>query len=535
MEINKENLIKHSALFLAGVFFVLWVVFGKSIPVICTDASRLATMDSLVNYSTFEISDSQFIGTCDKIRIPPHGEGGKYISDKPPLLSVWGAGIYFVLKSIGLDFRTDLEIVFRVMTFFFSVLPGFLIFFFLHLYLSGHKVSLENRVWIYVASVFGTLILPYTMVLQNHTICAAFLLGSYVYLENPRKRKWSEALTISGALLGLAVAMDLNAIFFGLSFSLLCIYLHRKQPSLIFTFLINAFIPVFITWLLFYQISGKWVPFVNQPEGYFYDGSPLPRINNIGGYDDKPLGASEYLLYFWQGFLGYKGMFSHSIALVLGFLGLGMWAKKDRSLLPHAITIVATILVLWAFLGFKIPITFGGANFGFRYMAIWMPLVVLFAFKVFEEKGGAAWMKVVILISVVTSGLGMLSPWQIHKFKQLDLDNFDFLLVNDIQSNPYMQYEKTFEPYQDEIKRLKSNLTHDSLMKLAFLYYQAQRPAEALGYLDLINKENPDRECYKGILFSKRGLNLADILQRHVEKCPKEQWAELSQKMGLEK
>jgi hypothetical protein len=59
------------------------------------DASRLATVESLVDYHTLAINQSRWFpdAACDKIKIP----GGPYYSDKPPTLALLLAVPYFAL------------------------------------------------------------------------------------------------------------------------------------------------------------------------------------------------------------------------------------------------------------------------------------------------------------------------------------------------------------------------------------------------------------------------------------------------------
>ncbi len=529
----KKIVVSHPIRTLAFALVVVWIFFGKSLPVICTDGSRLATIESLVHRGTFDISESMFISTCDKFRVPAHGENGKYYSDKPPVLSMVGAAAYFVSKFFGLDFRKDLPVLYRLIDFVLVILPILLTLYWMNLYLNAHQIRPEIQFWVCLAAVFGTLVLPYAMVIQNHVAAAAALLGAYIYLENPMKIKTLKALSLSGLLLGLGISMDLNMVFFAGTFTLVCLWYHaRSERTACISFLVLEAIPVALTWYFFWLITGEWKPFVSQVEKFFYAGSTLPKINFMGGYDSTPLTMTDYGIYLWQALLGYKGLFSHSIALALGFWGAILLLRKRDKLSLHLAAVVIAIVALLGFLMIAVPITYGGSNFGFRYMTIWMPLIMLFAAFLFREKGVLPMFQVIIGLSILTSSAGLASPWLIHKFKQLDLDTFDFLLVADEASNPYFQLDKTIGS-QPEIPKLKANLTRENLIKLAFLHYQMVRPTEALGYLQLLGDSDPEGNCYSAIIFSKRGLNLEDLMNKHVAKCPPEMWKELSDKMGL--
>ena len=60
------------------------------------DASRLATVEALVDYRTWAIDDSIFAGTKDKLFI-----GGRYYSDKSPVPALYLGGVYQVYRWLG--------------------------------------------------------------------------------------------------------------------------------------------------------------------------------------------------------------------------------------------------------------------------------------------------------------------------------------------------------------------------------------------------------------------------------------------------
>ncbi len=535
MTLTKENLLKYPATGVAICLLLLWITFGKTYPVLCTDGTRLATMESLVHRHTIEISDSMFVNTCDKFRIPAHGEGGKYYSDKPPVLTFIGAGVYYALNLIGLDIRKDLAIVYRCIDFVLVILPILFILYLMHLYLNAHAVPLMIQWWVYGGAILATQVLPFAMTIQNHVPAAALLLASYFCLENPLHWKPMKAVSLSGLALGLGISVDLNLVFFAMTFVPLILWNNYKKDFLAcISYLVLLGLPILFTWYFFWMVTGKWEAFVSQVDLFLYQGSVIPRFSLKGGYDDNPLKIKDYLIYLWHATVGYKGLFSHSIALVFGFWGLTLCAKKENKLFLHSLAIFISLIVLQAFLMISVPITFGGSNFGFRYMVIWMPLVMLFSWHFYKEVGITPLVKFLFFLSVVTSSTGISSPWMIHKFNQIDLDNFDFLLASSETNNPYMQYEKMAAPHEAEIAALKSNLTRENLIKLGFIYYQLIRPAEAIGYLQLLGENDPEGNCYQAIIFSKRGLNHEDLFQRHVAKCQKEKWLELSKQFNIE-
>lgn len=521
----KDIALQRPAVFCALVLLAVWGFFGKSMPFICNDGSRLATIESLATRGTFEISDSMFIETCDKVRIPPHGEGGRYFSDKPPFLSILGAAIYKVLRAGGVDLRTDLRFVYRVLTLLLVVFPALGILYFMSLYFTARAVPLEHRLWIYLLAIFGTLVLPYSLVINNHVPAAALLLGSFVFLEK-------RALGLSGLCLGLAISADLSAAIFGLAFGLYLFFQKGRHKFEILRFAFFLALPISATFLIMRFNTGSWRPYVVQPGAYLYEGSVVPRSVVFGGAETGLLPLRSYLLFLWHSLLGYRGVFSHSIGLVFGFSALlKMYERKDEKRV--ALLILIPVGLLAAFITFQMPISFGGSSYGSRYMILWMPLVVLFGYRVFERQGVQWWMKAVVGVSILTSAAGILSPWLIHKWNPLELDTFDFISVFESTNNPYKLYEAAFRPYESEMEELQTKRDSPSFLRLAFIHYVNHRPAEALGYLQLMGERDSsqmDWHCYTAQIFSKKGIGLTDLMQRNLVGCPAKLWEKLNAK-----
>ncbi len=85
-------------------FFVL-TIFTKTGVIDWLDSSRMATIESLVERGTFSIDESRFMkDRHDKIYINctyhPERVCGHYYSEKPPVLSFFSAGLYFILYNI---------------------------------------------------------------------------------------------------------------------------------------------------------------------------------------------------------------------------------------------------------------------------------------------------------------------------------------------------------------------------------------------------------------------------------------------------
>ena len=94
----------HYASIIFAAMLVIWFVQTKEQRDSWNDASRLATIESLVERGTWQIDQSPFLRlTGDKIFLQGH-----FYSDKPPLLQVFSAVPYSVMYHIlGLRLKPD--------------------------------------------------------------------------------------------------------------------------------------------------------------------------------------------------------------------------------------------------------------------------------------------------------------------------------------------------------------------------------------------------------------------------------------------
>ncbi len=472
-----------------------------------------------------------FVATCDKIRLSSADGTGKYYSDKTPLLAVAGAAIYFVLHSIGLDVREHLSIIYQLLTFFLVLLPALSIFYFLQLYYLSKTPgpnSSEAQLWTTLAATFGTLILPYSLVFNSHVPAAAALLGSFVLLQ-------SGSLGIAGLLLGLGLSFDPANAFFGIGFFALCFWTyHRSYLRGVLFFGLAAALPLAITMLIYWQVAGSWLPFQMQTANYFYPGSVQKAEYMVGAVSWRALTPSSILSFFWQGTVGFKGVFSHSLALILGFIPM-IQNLKSNTKRPETLAILVPITGLCLYFTFDAAHSYGGSCYGWRYMVPWMPLMALFSYDWFDRVGVHLWMKVVIIISVITSSIGMQAPWLFQKWNGTDLKTFDFISAFDEHSVPESARNHFLEPFAAEIQSLQEATDPNSQIRLAELYYQASLPSSALGTLQLLGEKTHTQEwhCYTAILFSEIGVNHPDLMVRHKAMCPPDVWMNLAAKLNL--
>ena len=213
-------------LFLFALFAA--ALLTKTGPGSAHEYSRFGTVESLVERGTFQLDDSTFVATIDKIF-----RDGHYYSHQPPLLPVIEAPVYWVLQLPGIRFDNRGR---GLMTYLFILLTNGLalsltvVVFAKLLELTG--VRNPYRDVLAVLLVFGTWLLPYGIVSNNHGV-SGLLLAALIWqllLVEWHGSTAGRALTI-GAALGLLVAIELLPVVSFLPLTLVYLAVRRDLPA----------------------------------------------------------------------------------------------------------------------------------------------------------------------------------------------------------------------------------------------------------------------------------------------------------------
>ena len=168
------------------------------------ETSRYSAVESVLERGTFAIDDS-FFTTPDKCE-----RDGHFYGDKPPLLTfgviAWGR----LLKCFGVRFleRDYYRAVYLtgVLIFVLSCLTGW--FFYLGLR-RRTRMPEGYRILMSVLSVVSTLVLSYAVTLNNHTVCAAALMGLVLLLEHCEETGLTRLRAfLAGILTGLILNLE---------------------------------------------------------------------------------------------------------------------------------------------------------------------------------------------------------------------------------------------------------------------------------------------------------------------------------------
>jgi hypothetical protein len=344
----------------------------KTDPQSAHEFSRLGTVESIVDRGTYQLDDSIFIGTLDKIY-----RNGHFYSHQPPLLPTLQAPVYWLLHLPGTAFNNRGRFV---MTYAFSLLTNgvalalTVLVFARLLTLAG--VPTPQRDWLAVLLPFGTWLLPYGLVSNSHGISALLVaqLGYLLLLIEWQGMTQARAVSI-GAVLGLLIAIEILPI---VSFApLVLIYLAMRTDlngrawSLVAA---GLAIPLLAHAIINVGITGDVIPAGFHHELFNYPGSVFDDSSLTGGLKYHSVG--EFAAYTWASLVAGKGFFTFAPLCLAGLCaGVFAWRWWSRARGPHLVLLGSVVLSLTASL--VTTNNFGGEAVGFRHATYLTPALLI--------------------------------------------------------------------------------------------------------------------------------------------------------------
>jgi hypothetical protein len=293
------------------------------------DASRLATVESLLDRGTLAIDDSIFvrvpasgikpyspdradlllIGTYDKLFV-----NGRYYSDKPLFAGVMMAALYRPLEWLGAPAPAERPDVFiRLMTIFtcglgYAVATGCL-------WMIGRRVGLAPARRLGWLAAFA--LCTYAPTYTQHVNSGAMQLGllAVMALLLTRDHRWGTwNLVALGTLAGIAFNLDFGSgpPLVGCTFALVWWQTRRLKPVATFSLGVLPWVAAGIGINDF--VGGVWKPLNMYPEHFLYPGSPFTQENLTGDLHHEPL---NLFLYAGGMLFGKHGFFNHNLPMLL--------------------------------------------------------------------------------------------------------------------------------------------------------------------------------------------------------------------------
>lgn len=405
------------ALLVLLVFALALLLLTKSEPVSWADASRLGTIQALAEEGTLALDDTAYFWQGDKVLIE-----GRYYSHQPPMLALLGTVPYWLLHQLGGEI-TD-PWVYRTLTLSLVGMPLFAGLSMLGILMRRRGASQLHTALLLAAAAFGTLALPYALVLNQHGAAAALVLASLLAIDLRRP-------LVAGLLLSLATTIDLTAVFFAVALVVPIVWREdesgtaRLQLADLIPYTLGALPILGLHFGVTHAIAGDLKPLGLHTEGFLYPLSPFLFMNLTGGGEAGPDGSQ--LAYVVGALFGESGLFSHHPVL-LWALGLGLLfllrpgtKPAVRSARPLAIGVLLASLGI---AGYYLTQSrnFGGSSFGMRWFTVFAPaLLLLPALALASGRRLALGLFVPLLLwSTAAASLGAAQPWAKFHYRYED-------------------------------------------------------------------------------------------------------------------
>lgn len=391
-------LITHEGVFLAG-----------------NDASRFALIESLVERGVGNIDGSRYAWTVDKVFIDGHA-----YSNKPPLLSIAGAGLYWLVQQLtGWTFAHDSLALTRLLTWLLVGVPTAGLVFAFDRWLRASALSPTVRGLTLAALATGTILTSYSGTLNNHSNAAAALFLAFLCA-------WRGRFGWSGWWAGVTTWIDILP---GLAFIPVLLWqawsTGGAKASLRMLAVLAACAGIML-WGNWFTLGSvllpKLVPGAVDTSSNF--------ASSVGGVllPDSWLYPLECL------FAGH-GLFSVSPVLLFGAWGLGLAIRAAAGAERVSLALLAGALAIFVLAHVTLVGSYGGWAYGFRYLIPVMPLLCAFIPHALQGRHRIAIFAPVLAASVMMSALGAYHPWVPAYEQEANKDPIASLVTNPVGGN----------------------------------------------------------------------------------------------------
>jgi len=350
------------------------------------DRSRWATVWSLVERGTYRIDEIDSLRVLHK----PSGKrrlrfrtidkvhhDGHFYSSKPPLFPTLVAGVYAGVRAVtGWNLVDQTEAVSRVVLLLVNWLPWTIAMVVLARMLDRYARRRSTRVLVLAAASIGTLLLPFLVVLNNHTVAATAVVfvAAAVLRVTVDGDLCPRHFVFAGLFSGWAAANDLPAASLVAVAGWLLLRTDRRRTLLFF---LPAVVLVGVAFVGTNVIAtGGWKPF------YAYYGTEkyLWTVDGQHSYWLNPLGidrgGDSPAVYLLHCLVGHHGIFSLSPIFLVGLLTVSPRIRREKSPLVElaAWTGLLTIVVLGFYLTRTQNYNYGGVSCALRWSLWLVPL-----------------------------------------------------------------------------------------------------------------------------------------------------------------
>lgn len=362
--------------------------------------------------------------SVDKVLHPARLE---FYSTKPPLLSLFAAGGYWLLRSaFGWTMTEQPFRVVLTLVALFNLLSMLVTLLVLMALAERFGRGDWGRYFIVAAGGFATLMTPFMVTLNNHTIATAAVAAALYATVRIREGGGVGWHALVGLASGLAVGNELPCAALAAG---LVVYLLPRSPGRTLAVTVPLLLlPLAVSAVTNYVELGQWRPAYAMFGGpwYEYEGSHwrLPPGGSKRGIDFAGRNGEPRAVYAFHLLLGHHGWFSLMPIMFLGLAGMvfGLRSQDDaRSAgsrdLQRSFSL-ATLLISAVVIAFYLirSDNYGGWSNGPRWLMWLTPLWLVCMLPVLDRLDrsppGRLFALLLLVASILSMTYQMWSPWR---------------------------------------------------------------------------------------------------------------------------
>lgn len=394
-----------------------WFTLVDPAPIGANEASRWATIDSLIHRQTFEITESAYSWTIDSVQKKnADGTIHKY-SSKPAFMAGWVSVLFTPLNWLGLDIARPEYLLtmhsMAIVLLLINVVPFLICLFYYWRYLQQGGFSQWTVLACFTFAACGTYTTGYLTTLTNHVPGALAVFGAALAFHTYAQGRFqnTNAVILAFLLAGFAAMHDVSALLFG---AVLILLLAVRHPQAIKIAVPCLLLPIAAGLAVEWMATGLPLPKQVMTMMGFKNGY---RLNSYWratqGID--AIKDSIGVRFFHMSF-GHHGIFSLQPAFLLGLLpalpGVRRQLREYRQLY---FLLLGGSAVVFTFFLIKTT-NYGGECQGMRWLFWLAPLWLMIMPYIMEvpalKKPGSKAMIVVLLAVTCFSTLSAMAyPW----------------------------------------------------------------------------------------------------------------------------
>jgi hypothetical protein len=350
------------------------------------ESARLMTIQNLVEHRTLALDPAH----APESQLIRHGQ--QYFSDQPPVLAIILSGVYWIMIRCGSTFEHTPALAPYILTLVGATVPVAWTVALIYRMARLFELSRPWRAGLAIASVFGTGLLSYAVVLNPHAPAATMLLaavGALIHVASSKKpRRGGGWFILAGFCAALAVTFDPPALFIAVCLIVVILTMRMSagvRVGGVLLFLIGATPPVVLHATASALGSGEFVPVSVRRDlaGRVTVTAPPPPMTQLDFTDDDDLASQSWWLVVGKytdrlcaALFGAHGLLSHFPVLIFGVFGVGAvmhrhWQAWTKTLAVASAAGALAVIGLYSFS----QADWRDAMFATRWFILFVPLV----------------------------------------------------------------------------------------------------------------------------------------------------------------